>query len=145
MVPLSYPKLCVQLFEGSMSNGFDSWGSSSILSHPLDEASDHNSNGIDVFDCTQMEPPSQGVSEATSVRSKKGDKKRKAKETLNSKLIEVGDQITKVANVLIEKHNLSTDMNACMEKLATMGWDELDARYQTTLLLFGESANIRKV
>ncbi|KAL8242911.1 hypothetical protein R6Q59_013213 [Mikania micrantha] len=26
-----------------------------------------------------------------------------------------------------------------------MGWDESDAKYQTTLLLFGESAYIRKV
>ncbi|KAD3641565.1 hypothetical protein E3N88_30789 [Mikania micrantha] len=43
------------------------------------------------------------------------------KEPLNSKLIEVGDHITKVAKMLIEKHNLSNDIDACMEKLGTLG------------------------
>jgi len=47
--------------------------------------------------------------------------------------------------MLIDKHNLSNDMDACMEKLGTLGWEESDARYQTSLLLFGESADIRKV
>ncbi|KAK1406762.1 hypothetical protein QVD17_38370 [Tagetes erecta] len=47
--------------------------------------------------------------------------------------------------MLIDKHNLSNDMDACMEKLGTLGWEESDARYQTALLLFGESADIRKV
>ncbi|KAK1431694.1 hypothetical protein QVD17_08246 [Tagetes erecta] len=32
--PLAYPELCVQLFEGSISHGFDSWGPSSKLPHP---------------------------------------------------------------------------------------------------------------
>ncbi|KAF5754508.1 putative Myb/SANT-like domain-containing protein [Helianthus annuus] len=32
--PLAFPELCCQLFEGSTSNGFDSWGPSSTLPHP---------------------------------------------------------------------------------------------------------------
>ncbi|XP_076929423.1 uncharacterized protein LOC143593798 [Bidens hawaiensis] len=36
-------------------------------------------------------------------------------------------------------------MDACMEKLEALEWGELDAKYQTALLLFGESADIRKV
>ncbi|XP_076895531.1 uncharacterized protein LOC143548176 [Bidens hawaiensis] len=140
--PLLFPELCVQLFEGPTSNGFDSWEPSSTLPHPSEKVSDHNLNNLEDFECTQMDPPTQGVSEESSGRSKG---KRKVKETFNSKLIEVGDHITKVANMLIEKHNLSNDMDACMEKLETMGWGEFDAKYQTALLLFGESADLRKV
>ncbi|XP_076911140.1 uncharacterized protein LOC143569014 [Bidens hawaiensis] len=36
-------------------------------------------------------------------------------------------------------------MDACMEKLETMGWGEFDAKYQTSLLRFGESVDLRKV
>ncbi|KAI3693747.1 hypothetical protein L1987_76699 [Smallanthus sonchifolius] len=43
--PLSYPELCIQLFEGSTSNGFESWGPSSTLPHPSEEVFDHNLNG----------------------------------------------------------------------------------------------------
>ncbi|KAK1422059.1 hypothetical protein QVD17_24920 [Tagetes erecta] len=141
--PLSYPELCVQLFKGSTSNGFDSWGLSSTLPCPSEEVSDHNLNDLEDIECTQMETPTQGVSEESSSQSKITEKRKY--QTFNSKLIEVGDQIIKVAKMLIEKHNLSNDMDACMEKLETMGWGELDAKYQTTLLLFGESADMRKV
>ncbi|KAL8239912.1 hypothetical protein R6Q59_016479 [Mikania micrantha] len=51
----------------------------------------------------------------------------------------------KNAKMMIENHKASNDMEACMKKLGTMGWDEFDAKYQTTLLLFSESADIRKV
>ncbi|XP_076945709.1 uncharacterized protein LOC143616896 [Bidens hawaiensis] len=141
-VSLLYPELCIQLFEGSTSNGFDSWGPSSTLPRPSEEVSDKNLNDIEDFEFTQMEPPTQGVSEELSGRSRE---KRKVKETFNSKLIEFGDHITKVAKMLIEKHNLSNGMDACMEKLETLGWGELDAKYQKALLLFGESADLRKV
>ncbi|KAL8241537.1 hypothetical protein R6Q59_014891 [Mikania micrantha] len=47
--------------------------------------------------------------------------------------------------MLIEKHNLDNDIDACMEKLGTLGWEEFVAKYQTALLLFGESSDIRKV
>ncbi|KAI3704029.1 hypothetical protein L1987_74234 [Smallanthus sonchifolius] len=40
--------------------------------------------------------------------------------------------------MLIEKHTLSNDMDACMDKPETLGWEELDAKYQTMLLLFGD-------
>ncbi|KAK1407449.1 hypothetical protein QVD17_39065 [Tagetes erecta] len=142
--PLSYPELCVQLFEGSTSNGFDSCGSSSTLPHPYEEVSNHILNDLEDIECTQKEPLTQGVSDESFSQSKITKKKRKY-QTFNSKLIEVGDQIIKVAKMWIEKHNLSNDMDACMEKLETMGWGELDAKYQTTLLLFGESADMRKV
>ncbi|KAK1429949.1 hypothetical protein QVD17_12312 [Tagetes erecta] len=158
--PVSYPELCIQLFEASTSNGFDSWGPSSTLPHPVEEVSDHNLTGLDDIESTQIEPPTQGVSEESSVRSRNkrefltqgeeasvraNNKRGKRKETLNSKLIEVGEEISKMAKMLIEKHNLSNDMDACMEKLGTLGWEDFDARYQTALLLFGESADIRKV
>ncbi|KAL8249773.1 hypothetical protein R6Q59_006641 [Mikania micrantha] len=59
-------------------------------------------------------------------------------------MIEVGEYIVKLATMMIENHKASNDMEACMTKLGTMGWDESDAKYQTALLLFGESADIRK-
>ncbi|KAK1435045.1 hypothetical protein QVD17_00803 [Tagetes erecta] len=132
---LSYPELCIQLFEGSTSNGFDSWGPSSTLPHPSEEVSDYNLNGLDDIVSTQMEPATQGVSEESSVRS------RNKREFLT----QVGEEISKVAKMLIEKHNLSNDMDACMEKLGSLGWEDFEARYQTTLLLFGESTDIKKV
>ncbi|KAD5318328.1 hypothetical protein E3N88_18274 [Mikania micrantha] len=58
--------------------------------------------------------------------------------------MEVGEHIMNLAKMLIENQKASNDMEACMTKLGTMGWDESDAKYQTTLLLFGESADIRK-
>ncbi|XP_035844562.1 uncharacterized protein LOC118491160 [Helianthus annuus] len=47
--------------------------------------------------------------------------------------------------MMIEKHTLSDDMDACLEKSETLGWDESDAKYETALLLFGESADLRKL
>ncbi|MFS8016486.1 putative Myb/SANT-like domain-containing protein [Helianthus anomalus] len=138
-VPLSYPELCVQLFEGSTSTGFDSWGPSSTLPHPNEEVFEQNLNGIeDLFECTQ------GVSDESTVRSKKGGK-RKEKSSEDSALLEVRDCITKVAKILIEKHEISNDIDACMDKLESMGWEESDARHQTTLLIFGENDDVRKV
>ncbi|XP_022034976.1 L10-interacting MYB domain-containing protein-like [Helianthus annuus] len=145
-VPLAFPELCCQLYEGSTSNGFDSWGPSSTLPHPSEEVNEHNLDGMDV-ECTQVDSPGKGVSEESSIRSQKKEKgeKRKHKATLESKLIEVGEDISKLAKMMIEKHTLSDDMNACLEKLETLGWDESDAKYETTLLLFGESADLRKL
>ncbi|KAI3786901.1 hypothetical protein L1987_40969 [Smallanthus sonchifolius] len=144
-VSLCYPELCIQLFEGSTSNGFESWGPSSTLPHPSKEVFDYNLNGIEDFECTQKDRQTLGASEESSVPTKKRGEKRKDKETINSKIIEVGNNINEVAKMLIEKHKLSNDMDACMDKLETLGWEELDAKYQTALFLFGESADIRKV
>ncbi|KAI3773504.1 hypothetical protein L1987_48034 [Smallanthus sonchifolius] len=122
-----------------------SWGPSSTLPHPSEEVFDHNLNGIEDFECTQMDRQTLGASEESSVPNKKRGEKRKDKETINSKIIEVGDNINELEKMLIEKHKLSNDMDARMDKLETLGWEELDAKYQTALLLFGESADIRKV
>ncbi|KAL8244236.1 hypothetical protein R6Q59_010494 [Mikania micrantha] len=92
-----------------------------------------------------MDPSGQFVSEESSGHSKKEVKKRKAKETINSQIMEVGEHIMKLAKMMIESHKDSNDMEASMAKLGTMGWDESDAKYQTVLLLFGESVDIRKV
>ncbi|KAL7596924.1 hypothetical protein Lser_V15G30597 [Lactuca serriola] len=40
--PLLFPDLCTQLFEGSTSTGFQSWGPSSTLPHPVEEFSAHD-------------------------------------------------------------------------------------------------------
>ncbi|KAD7479364.1 hypothetical protein E3N88_02500 [Mikania micrantha] len=143
--PLVYPDLCIQLFEGSTSTGFDSWGPSSTLPHPFEDVYEHNLNDFEDIECTQMDPPLQSVSEESSGHSKKEIKKRKAKETMTSQIMEVGEHIKKLATMIIENHKASNDMEACMTKLGTMGWDESDAKYQTALMLFGESADIRKV
>ncbi|KAL8226964.1 hypothetical protein R6Q57_016796 [Mikania cordata] len=51
--------------------------------------------------------------------------------------MKVGEYIMKLAKTMIENHKASNDMEACMAKLGTMGWDESDAKYQT-MLLFSE-------
>ena len=139
---LAYPELCTQLFEGSTSNGFESWGPSSTLPHSFEEVLDNTSNGIvDIKDNT----PTQSVDEESPFRPSKRGVKRKNREPVNSSLIEIKDNINEMAKVLIEKHKVSNDLEACMAKLETMGWEELDPRYQTMVLLFGESVDLRKV
>ncbi|KAD0676520.1 hypothetical protein E3N88_43876 [Mikania micrantha] len=131
--------------KGATSNGFDNWGPSSTLPHPFEDISEHNLNDFEDIECTQMDPPHKVVSEESSGHSKKELKKRKAKETINSQIMEVGEHIMNLAKMLIENQKASNDMEACMTKLGTMGWAESDPKYQTALLLFGESADIRKV
>ncbi|KAI3810629.1 hypothetical protein L1987_20250 [Smallanthus sonchifolius] len=123
---LKKPSVCrirMPCLWGSTSNGFESWGPSSTLPHPSEEVFDHNLNGIEDFECTQMDGQTLGASEESSVPTKKRGEKRKDKETINSKIIEVGDNINEVAKMLIEKHQLSNDMDACMDKLETLGWE----------------------
>ena len=134
-----------------------SWGPSSKLPRRVEEVSSQNLDAFDDIECTQVElhtqvePPTQGVSEESTHRCKgKGEKrekgeKRKHKEILDEKLIEVGDHISKVAKMLLEKYNLPDEVDACMDKLATMGWSEFDPKYQTAILLFGESADVKRV
>ncbi|KAL8269160.1 hypothetical protein R6Q59_000111 [Mikania micrantha] len=98
--PLTYPDLCVQLFEGATSNGFDSWGPSSTLPHPFKDVSEHNLNDFEDIECTQMDAPLKVVSEESSGHSKKEVKKRKAKETINSQIMEVGEHIMKLAMIM---------------------------------------------
>ncbi|KAM0049877.1 hypothetical protein Hdeb2414_s0008g00291111 [Helianthus debilis subsp. tardiflorus] len=92
-----------------------------------------------LIDLNKKRKSTEGVSYESSGRSKKG------KQTFNAYLMEVGEDIRKVANMLLEKNNQSNDIHACMEKLETLGWEEFDAKHQTALLLFGESADLRKV
>ncbi|KAL8257297.1 hypothetical protein R6Q59_029338 [Mikania micrantha] len=144
-VPLAYPELCTQLFEGSTSNGFESWGPSSTLPHPFEEVLDNTSNGLEDVDLTAMGTPTASVNDDSPVQPKKKGVKRKDRESVNSSLIEIKDNINEMAKVFIEKHKGSNDIEACMAKLESMGWDVLDAKYQTAILLFGESADPRKV
>ncbi|KAL8204384.1 hypothetical protein R6Q57_010007 [Mikania cordata] len=127
--PLTYPDLCIQLFEGYTSSGFDSWGASFILPHTFEDVFEHNLHDFDDIECTQMDPPLQGVSEESLGHSKKEIKKRKAKETITSQITEFWEHIKKLATMIIENHKASNDMEACMTKLGTVGWDESDAKY----------------
>lgn len=45
----------------------------------------------------------------------------------------------------MEWGDIDNDIDACMEKLENMEWGDSNLKYQTTLLLFGESVDIRKV
>ncbi|KAI3763318.1 hypothetical protein L1987_53772 [Smallanthus sonchifolius] len=131
--------------KGSTSNGFESWGPSSTLPHPYEEVLENTLNGIEDIEFTRMDTLTPSVNEESPVLPTKRGEKQKDRESLNSKLIEVGDNINEMAKVLIEKHKVSNDMEACVAKLETMEWEELDAKYQTALLLFGESVDLRKV
>lgn len=63
---------------------------------------------------------------------------------MNSMLTEVGEDISKVAKLLLDKY-VASNMAACMEKLEKLGWGKTDPRYNTAILLFGESADVREV
>ncbi|KAK9054597.1 hypothetical protein SSX86_025676 [Deinandra increscens subsp. villosa] len=161
--PLIFPELCVQLFEGVTSTGAHAWGPSSTLPNPADEFS---TDDMDAVNFTQMKTEAPHESDESSSRSKhnerQGNSKRARKNTLDDDFREVGKEIVNVAKMLVENERLSrereierlerekekekeNDVGACMEKLEKMGWGEGDPRYDTALLLFGESADLRKV
>ena len=144
--PLVYPDLCVQLFDGSAATGIHGWGPSSTLPHPSHDSPDINLSDFDGINVTHMESMTspESPNEGTSSVSKNKGGKGKGKATINAKIIEVGDEISKVARMLVEKHK-EHDMTSCMEKLVKMEWGISDPRYQTAILLFGESADLRKV
>ncbi|KAL8267932.1 hypothetical protein R6Q59_001730 [Mikania micrantha] len=75
-VPLAYPELCTQLFEGSTYNGFESWGPSSTLPHPFEEVLDNTSNGLEDVDLTAMGTPTVSVNDDSPVQPKKGGEKK---------------------------------------------------------------------
>ena len=149
--PLLFPDLCTQLFEGSTSTGFQSWGPSSTLPRPVEEFSAH-----DFDDDVPMETSTQhvGASEESSGRSKNtevGGNKRVGGKKRDARALEVEEEIVKLARSLVEKNEriekseMDKDVDACMEKLNKMEWGEEDERHKTALLLFGESADVRKV
>ncbi|XP_052622453.1 L10-interacting MYB domain-containing protein-like [Lactuca sativa] len=149
--PLLFPDLCTQLFEGSTSTDFESWGPSSTLPRPVEEFSAH-----DFDDDVLMETSTQhiGASEESSGRSKHteiGGNKRVGGKKRDVRALEVEYEIIKLARLLVEKNEriekreMDKDVDACMEKLNKMEWGEEDERHKTALLLFGESADVRKV
>ncbi|KAI3518126.1 hypothetical protein L1887_06534 [Cichorium endivia] len=141
--PLPFPDLCTQLFEGATSTGADSWGPSSTLPRPSQDSTQYSLNDFDDIDCTQKD---SGVGEESSGQSKKRKRREmsKSKETSNSRLLEIGEDISKVAKIFVDKY-ASSDLGACMEKLEKLGWGKFDPRYTTAILLFGESAEKRAV
>ncbi|KAK9076456.1 hypothetical protein SSX86_004790 [Deinandra increscens subsp. villosa] len=148
--PLICPDLCTKLFEGVVSTGVHCWGPSSTIPHPAEEFSAHD---MDEDHCTQMETDAPHASDESSGRSKhhegQGNSKRVRRNTFDDDLREVGKEIVNVAKMLVESERLNRekedDVDACMEKLEKMEWGEGDPRYDTALLLFGESADLRKV
>ncbi|KAK9074553.1 hypothetical protein SSX86_007151 [Deinandra increscens subsp. villosa] len=148
--PLICPDLCTKLFEGVVSTGVHCWGPSSTLPHPAEEFSAHD---MDEDHYTQMETDAPHASDESSGRSKhhegQGNSKRVRRNTFDDDLREVGKEIVNVAKMLVESERLNRekedDVDACMEKLEKMEWGEGDPRYDTALLLFGESADLRKV
>ncbi|KAK9064947.1 hypothetical protein SSX86_016330 [Deinandra increscens subsp. villosa] len=136
--------------KGVVSTGVHCWGPSSTIPHPAEEFSAHD---MDEDHCTQMETDAPHASDESSGRSKyhegQGNSKRVRRNTFDDDLREVGKEIVNVAKMLVESERLNKekedDVDACMEKLEKMEWGEGDPRYDTALLLFGESADLRKV
>ncbi|PWA64518.1 hypothetical protein CTI12_AA346000 [Artemisia annua] len=60
------------------------------------------------------------------------------------KWVKNAGNISKIAEMMMEK-NKENDMGACFEKLDKIGWGTEDSMYDTAVLLFGESADYRKV
>lgn len=95
-VPLPFPDLLSQLFvDGAMSTGVDTWGPTSTFPHYSENLPDLNLTEDDDVYIPQMEQPPSPIdphlmSEESSARTKTPTTKRKGKDTLHSKLIEVG-------------------------------------------------------
>ena len=139
--PLLFPDLCTQLFEGSASTGCNSYGPSSTFPRHVEESTADDSN------TTQTEAPNStqhaGGSDESLDHSKNKGAKGKGKR--DARVLEVEEEIIKAAKSLVEQNDMDKDMDACMGKLEKMDWGEEDPRYDTALLLFGDSADIRKV
>ncbi|GJX92462.1 L10-interacting MYB domain-containing protein-like protein, partial [Tanacetum coccineum] len=60
------------------------------------------------------------------------------------KLETLEDDVCKMTRMMMEK-NKEDDMGACIEKLDKMGWGAEEPIYDTALLLFGQSADYRKL
>ncbi|GJY27579.1 RNA-directed DNA polymerase, eukaryota [Tanacetum coccineum] len=54
------------------------------------------------------------------------------------------EDVSKLTRMMMEK-NKEDDMGACIEKLDKMGWGREEPIYDTALLLFGQSADYRKL
>ena len=160
-VPLIFPDLLSQLFDGAAATGTESWGPSSRQPRPVTQ--DANYHVFDDVQCTQDETPTPmdqsptetpmapaSAGEASSAPPQKKGTKRKAKDDGNKvdidlNLLEVGQSIATVASAIYEATTLDNNIDACMEKLETLGWGEDDPRYETATLLFAESVDVRKV
>ncbi|XP_023730923.1 L10-interacting MYB domain-containing protein isoform X1 [Lactuca sativa] len=137
--PLLFPDLCIQLFEGVTSNGFDGCGPSSQLPHDMDSPQSQQQPSTPRVLTHAQQPPTP--SDESSCRSKK----RKSKDSLELKILEIGEEICKVARLLMKNHTIDDDVDACIEKLEKFEWGTEDPRYNTALMLFGESEGLRKV
>ncbi|GKB18367.1 L10-interacting MYB domain-containing protein-like protein [Tanacetum coccineum] len=59
------------------------------------------------------------------------------------KMMAVAKDVSKMMRMMNEKNK--DDMGACFKKLENIGWGTEDPLYETALLLFGESADYRKL
>ncbi|GKD51907.1 hypothetical protein Tco_1280883, partial [Tanacetum coccineum] len=62
----------------------------------------------------------------------------------NQKKDHAEKDIPRIASMMMGK-NKEDDMCACFKKLENIGWGTEDPLYDTALLLFGESADYRKL
>ncbi|GJX26319.1 hypothetical protein Tco_0232615 [Tanacetum coccineum] len=60
------------------------------------------------------------------------------------KLEVLEEDVSKLTRMMMEK-NKEDDMGACIEKLDKIGWVAQDPMYDTALLLFGQSADYRRL
>nr|GFC08666.1 L10-interacting MYB domain-containing protein-like [Tanacetum cinerariifolium] len=60
------------------------------------------------------------------------------------KLATLEEGVSKMMRMLMEKKK-EDDMVSCIEKLDKVGWEAQDPMYNTALLLFGQSADYRKL
>nr|GFC76118.1 L10-interacting MYB domain-containing protein-like [Tanacetum cinerariifolium] len=62
------------------------------------------------------------------------------------KLATLEEGVSKMMRMLMEERKKKEDdMGACIKKLDKIGWAAQDAMYDTVLLLFGQSADYRKL
>ncbi|GKD45285.1 hypothetical protein Tco_1269930 [Tanacetum coccineum] len=82
----------------------------------------------------------EGVSKMTRMMMEKN----KEVDVGFKKLETLEEDVSKMAKMMMEKSK-EDDMGACIEKLDKLGWGAEDPLYDTALLLFGQSADYRKL
>ncbi|PWA62706.1 ribonuclease H-like domain-containing protein [Artemisia annua] len=98
-------------------------------------------NKEDVVGFKKLETLEEDVSKMTKMMEKNKEDDVGA---CFKKLETLEENVSKLTRMMMEK-NKEDDMGACIEKLDKIGWVAQDPMYDTALLLFGQSADYRKL
>ncbi|KAJ9542845.1 hypothetical protein OSB04_029351 [Centaurea solstitialis] len=137
--PLPFPELCIQLFDGVASTGIGTWGPTATVPNPssvTSEAEDYDTQ--DYYDLTQDPLPSEEDMPFRPLPQRKKLRGNKQSATDN----DLAKVVMHVKDIL--KKPEDDEMNLCIDKLETLGWEQ-SPLYDVALHIFGQSSDYRKI